>query len=113
MNIIKTLTNSHIMIIFYMLIILYQPVVSADKDIICEAHPSPELQTGVSHLKVFQKLQIFQIIFSIFERLIFPKIFFHLSEKPTTLQLAHASQHCDVPDERGFGHMYYVCLMFS
>merc|ERR1719210_1584332 len=44
------------------------PVVSADQNIICEAHPSPELQTGVSNLP----------------------------EKPATLQLAHASQHCDV-----------------
>ena len=42
-NIIKTLSNSHLLIILYMLIISLQPVVSADKDIICEAHPSPEL----------------------------------------------------------------------
>ena len=76
MNIIKTLTNSHIVIILYMLIISLQPVVSADKDIICEAHPSPELQTGVSHLKVFQKLQILQMVFPILERLIIPQNMF-------------------------------------
>ena len=47
---------------------MHEPVHPADKDVICEAHPSPELQTGVGDV----------------------------TRQATSLQLRHGSELCDV-----------------